>query len=85
MPSLLPTSLWKQSGRWGNAGSEVFRLLDRKGEQFLLAPTHEEVVTDLIAHTVRSYRSLPIRLYQIGAMSMLRAAQADVCRNQVQG
>lgn len=67
MPSLLPTGLWKQSGRWKGAGEEVFRLSDRKGEAFLLAPTHEEVVTDLVAHTVRSYRALPLRLYQIGA------------------
>ena len=69
MPSLLPTSLWKQSGRWKNAGDEVLKLNDRKGESFMLAPTHEEVVTDLVAHTVRSYRALPLRLYQIGVAS----------------
>lgn len=68
MPSLLPTALWKQSGRWKTAGDEVFKLSDRKREAFLLAPTHEEVVTDLVAHSVRSYRALPLRLYQIGPL-----------------
>lgn len=66
MPILIPTALWKQSGRWAIAGKEVFRLPDRKGEEFMLAPTHEEVITDLVAHSTRSYRSFPLRLYQIG-------------------
>ncbi|KAF9931150.1 hypothetical protein FBU30_010686 [Linnemannia zychae] len=66
LPSLQTSENWKKSGRWQTAGQEMFKLKDRKGSDFLLAPTHEEEVTSLIAKEVHSYRQLPIRVYQIG-------------------
>ncbi|CAG8551861.1 7817_t:CDS:2 [Rhizophagus irregularis] len=63
---LLSASTWKQTGRWKSAGSELFRLKDRKGSEYCLAPTHEEEITQLVGHEIASYRQLPLRLYQIG-------------------
>lgn len=66
MPKLLPKDLWIKTGRWNIMGDELIRLKDRKNEEFCLAPTHEEIITNIVANDVSSYRSLPLRLYQIG-------------------
>jgi len=66
LPMLQPKSLWEETGRWGVYGKELMRLKDRKDAEFCLAPTAEEVVTDLVRREVRSYRSLPVMLYQFG-------------------
>ncbi|KAI1299169.1 hypothetical protein EDD11_006489 [Mortierella claussenii] len=66
LPNLLTSEHWKTTGRWESAGQEIFKVKDRKGADFLLAPTHEEEVTNLIAKEVHSYRQLPIRVYQVG-------------------
>jgi prolyl-tRNA synthetase len=65
MPCLLPANLWKESGRWEQYGKELFRIKDRHDRDYCLGPTHEEVVTDLARREIRSYRQLPINLYQI--------------------
>lgn len=66
MPSLCSADLWKTSERWDLMGKELFRLKDRHGADYCLGPTHEEVVTTLVAHqTTLSYRQLPLLLYQI--------------------
>ncbi|PWY98684.1 class II aaRS and biotin synthetase, partial [Testicularia cyperi] len=65
MPSVLPSKLWKQTGRWHSMGSELYKLKDRKNSHFLLGPTHEEEVTSLIAAETDSQRQLPIRVYQV--------------------
>ncbi len=65
MPMVQPAELWQESGRWEKYGSELLRLKDRHQRDFCLGPTHEEVVTDLVRKEVRSYRDLPINLYQV--------------------
>lgn len=65
MPILQPAELWLESGRWHVYGEELFRLKDRHGRDFALGPTHEEIVTDLVRREVKSYRQLPLLLYQI--------------------
>ena len=65
MPILSPAELWEESGRWGIYGKELMRLQDRHDRFFALGPTHEEIVTDIIRGEVRSYRQLPLTLYQI--------------------
>ena len=65
MPAVQPAEIWKQSGRWEYYGSELLRFKDRKGAEFCLGPTHEEVITDLVRGEIRSYRQLPVNLYQI--------------------
>lgn len=65
MPAVQPSDIWKESGRWEYYGGELLRFEDRKGGEFCLGPTHEEVVTDLVRRDVRSYRQLPLNLYQI--------------------
>lgn len=65
MPTVVPSELWKESGRWQYYGSELLRFTDRKNNEFCLGPTHEEVVVDIARHAVRSYRDLPLSLYQI--------------------
>jgi prolyl-tRNA synthetase len=65
MPMVQPADLWKETGRWEFYGKELLRLKDRGGRDYCLGPTHEEVVTDLVRGEVRSYRQLPINLYQI--------------------
>jgi prolyl-tRNA synthetase len=65
MPSVLPAELWRESGRWGEYGAELLRLKDRHGRDFCLGPTHEEAVTDIVRRDVRSYKGLPLNLYQI--------------------
>jgi prolyl-tRNA synthetase len=64
-PMVVPAELWQESGRYNKYGPELLRLKDRHQRDFVLGPTHEEVVTDLIRRDVRSYRQLPINLYQI--------------------
>src|SRR5580704_1456376 len=66
LPMLQPKNLWEETGRWGVYGKELMRLKDRKDAEFCLAPTAEEVVTDLVRKDVRSYRALPLMLYQFG-------------------
>ncbi|MCD8198603.1 MAG: proline--tRNA ligase [Phascolarctobacterium sp.] len=65
MPIVQPAEIWQESGRWGVYGEEMFRLKDRHGHDFCLGPTHEEMVTNLIRGDVRSYRQLPLSVYQI--------------------
>jgi len=65
MPALLPADYFKESGRWDRFGDSLFRLKDRKGGDYHLGPTHEEIVTDIARHEVKSYRDLPKNLYQI--------------------
>jgi prolyl-tRNA synthetase len=65
MPISSPAELWQESGRWEKYGKELFRFKDRHDRDFCLGPTHEEIVTDLVRRSVRSYRELPFNLYQI--------------------
>lgn len=65
MPVLQPAELWKESGRYEVMGPLMMKLQDRAKRDFVLGPTHEEVVTDLIRHDISSYKQLPINLYQI--------------------
>lgn len=65
MPVVTPAELWQESGRWEKYGPELRRIKDRKDNEFCLGPTHEEVVTDVVRREVKSYRQLPINLYQI--------------------
>jgi prolyl-tRNA synthetase len=65
MPMVQPADLWRETGRWEFYGKELLRFQDRGGRDYCLGPTHEEVVTDLVRGEVRSYRQLPINLYQI--------------------
>ena len=65
LPILSPAELWEETGRWDFYGKELVRLHDRHERNFCLGPTHEEVVTDLFRREVRSYRQLPLTLYQI--------------------
>lgn len=65
MPIVQPSELWQESGRWGAYGAEMWRVKDRHGREFCLGPTHEEMVTALVRDEVRSYRQLPLMLYQI--------------------
>jgi prolyl-tRNA synthetase len=66
LPVLQPKELWEETGRWQVYGKELMRLKDRKDADFCLAPTAEEVITDLVRREVRSYRELPLLLYQFG-------------------
>ena len=65
MPVLHPAEIWQQTGRWDAIGDEMFRLKDRGGRDMCLAMTHEEIMTWLAAHDIRSYRDLPQIWYQI--------------------
>lgn len=65
MPVLQPAELWQESGRWEVMGPEMMRLKDRHERDFVLGPTHEEVITDIIRGDISSYKALPINLYQI--------------------
>src|SRR5918911_1601661 len=65
MPAICPAELWQESGRWQKYGPELLRLKDRHDRDFCFGPTHEEVVTDIVRREVRSYRQLPLNLYQI--------------------
>ena len=65
MPIVQPAEMWQESGRWDVYGAEMFRLNDRHNRNFCLGPTHEEMVTTLIRADIRSYRQLPLNVYQI--------------------
>jgi len=64
LPAMQPRELWEESGRWDFYGKELIRLRDRNRRDFCLGPTHEEVITDLVRREVRSYKELPLLLYQ---------------------
>jgi len=65
LPVVQPAELWQESGRWQLYGKELLRFKDRHDRDFCLGPTHEEVITDLVRREVKSYRQLPLNLYQI--------------------
>jgi prolyl-tRNA synthetase len=65
MPALLPAEYFKETGRWDRYGEVLFRLKDRKGADYHLGPTHEEIVTDIARREIRSWRDLPKNLYQV--------------------
>ena len=65
MPVVQPADIWQESGRWEQYGPELLRIKDRGNRDFVLGPTHEEVITDLIRNEVSSYKQLPLNFYQI--------------------
>jgi prolyl-tRNA synthetase len=65
MPMVQPKELWEETKRWDKMGSELLRIKDRHDRDFCLGPTHEEVITDLIRNNVKSYKELPLNIYQI--------------------
>ena len=65
MPTFVPGEYFKETGRWDLYGPTLLRIKDRKGGEYHLAPTHEEIITDLVRREVKSYRQLPLNLYQI--------------------
>lgn len=65
MPAVQPAELWQESGRWEQYGPELLRFKDRHQREFVIGPTHEEVITDVVRRDVKSYRQLPIHLYQV--------------------
>ena len=65
LPAVVPAELWQESGRWEQYGAQLLRIKDRKGGDFVIGPTHEEVIVDLVRGDVRSYRQLPLNLYQV--------------------
>jgi prolyl-tRNA synthetase len=65
MPAVQPAELWQESGRWQRYGKELLRIEDRHERDFVFGPTHEEVVTDIVRRDLKSYRQLPVSLYQI--------------------
>jgi prolyl-tRNA synthetase len=65
MPAVVPAELWQETGRWEKYGPELLRFKDRHQRDFVIGPTHEEVITDVVRKDVKSYRQLPIHLYQV--------------------
>ena len=65
LPAVQPAELWRESGRWDDYGPELLRFTDRHQRDFCFGPTHEEVITTLARSTIRSYRQLPVNLYQV--------------------
>ncbi len=65
LPHVVPAELWQETGRWDKFGPQLLKIRDRHERDFLFGPTHEEVVTDIVRKDVRSYRQLPVNLYQI--------------------
>jgi prolyl-tRNA synthetase len=65
MPAITPAELWQESGRWAHYGPELLRLQDRHNRDFCVGPTHEEVITDIVRNEIKSYKQLPLNLYQI--------------------
>jgi prolyl-tRNA synthetase len=65
MPAVQPAELWQESGRWGAYGPELLRFRDRHEREFVIGPTHEEIITDIARRELRSYRQLPVNFYQI--------------------
>ena len=79
MPVLLPSELYKETGRWDLYGDVLFRLKDRKGGEYNLAPTHEEVVTDIARREIKSWRDMPKNLYQSRPSFVTSRAHAEAC------
>ena len=65
LPTVLPGSLWKESGRWDHYGKELLRFTDRKGTEYCLGPTHEEAILSIVRDEIKSHRDLTLNLYQI--------------------
>ncbi|AMO57114.1 proline--tRNA ligase [Endozoicomonas montiporae] len=65
MPAVQPAELWQETGRWEQYGAELLRLKDRHQRDFVIGPTHEEVITDLVRDEISSYKQLPTNLYQV--------------------
>lgn len=65
MPAVQPAEFWQESGRWAKYGPELLRITDRHEREFCFGPTHEEVITDVVRRGIKSYRQLPVALYQI--------------------
>src|ERR1044071_7935824 len=65
MPAVQPAELWQESGRWQEYGPELLRIKDRHQRDYVAAPTHEEVITDIARRELKSYRQLPVNFYQI--------------------
>ncbi|HXO18729.1 MAG TPA: aminoacyl--tRNA ligase-related protein, partial [Thermoanaerobaculia bacterium] len=65
LPAIQPAELWQESGRWQRYGKELLRIKDRHERDFVFGPTHEEVITDIVRRDLKSYRQLPVSLYQI--------------------
>lgn len=65
MPALQPSELWRESGRYTDLGEDMIKFTDRHGKETVLGPTHEEIITDLVRGNVKSYKELPLILYQI--------------------
>ncbi len=65
MPAILPSEYFKETGRWDKFGPTLLRLHDRKAGEYHLAPTHEEIITDMVRREIKSYRQMPVNLYQI--------------------
>ena len=65
MPAVVPAELWEETGRWEKYGPELLRFKDRHQRDFVIGPTHEEVITDVVRKDVKSYRQLPLHLYQV--------------------
>jgi prolyl-tRNA synthetase len=65
MPHVVPAELWQETGRWDKFGPQLLKIRDRHERDFLFGPTHEEVITDIVRKDIRSYRQLPVNLYQI--------------------
>ena len=65
MPALQQAELWQETERWYNYGPELFRLKDRHGREFALGATHEEIITALVRSDIKSYKHLPLTMYQI--------------------
>lgn len=65
MPEIIPADLWRESGRYPTYGENLFKFKDRHDRDFVLGPTHEETITDLVRHELKSYKKLPVILYQI--------------------
>ena len=65
MPAVQPAELWRETGRWDQFGSELLKIVDRHKRDFCFGPTHEEVVTDLIRREIKSYKQLPLTVYQV--------------------
>jgi len=65
MPAVQPAELWQESGRWEQYGPELLRFKDRHSRDFIIGPTHEEVITDVVRREIKSYRQLPVHFYQI--------------------
>ena len=82
MPVVQPADLWQESKRWEEYGPELLRIKDRHQRDFVLGPTHEEVVTALVRNEVSSYKQLPLNLYQIHLETMSCLFILTLCLSQ---